>query len=72
MDRNHEKIIFGIEEPDVTEFYVKDQQTLGIRRIWDQPGRFMRGGIRALALKIGDIIKAEELVEGNRKSSTRK
>lgn len=51
-------------------FYVegseRDQAKLKMGEIWGSPGKWMRCSIiRALALELGDILRAEELLEGD-------
>lgn len=51
-------------------FYVegseRDQAKLQMGEIWGSPGKWMRCSIiRALALELGDILRAEEVVEGD-------
>lgn len=56
-------------------FYVegseRDQAKLQMGEIWGSPGKWMRCSIiRALALELGDILRAEELVEGDLDTET--
>ncbi len=51
-------------------FYVegceRDQAMIEMGKIWGTPGRWVRNGIiRAIVLEIGDILQAEEVVEGD-------
>lgn len=44
----------------------RDQAKLQMGEIWGSPGKWMRCSIiRALALELGDILRAEEVVEGD-------